>query len=233
MAGESDAQALADLAKKRLRGKIPELRLALHGRITDHHRFMVKSLMQHLHFLEAQITRFDQRIQELARPFQEAIGRLMTIPGVQQRTAANVLAEVGPDMRVFPSAAHLSSWAGVCPGNNESAGKRGSGRTAKGSRWLRRALGEAAWAAALTKGTYLSAQYRRLAGRRGKKRAVVAVSHTILVAVYHILKSGVVYKELGGDYFEQLDPAAMTRYLVRRLQRLGHKVTLEPVPDAA
>jgi transposase len=231
--GESDARALADLAKKRLRGKIPDLRLALHGRITDHHRFMLKSLMRHLDFLEAQVARFDERIEELARPFEPALQRLKTTPGVQDRTAQSILAEVGPDMGVFPSAAHLASWAGLCPGNNESAGKRRSGKTSKGSRWLRRSLGEAAWAASLTKGTYLSAQYRRLAGRRGKKRAVVAVGHSILVAAYHILKKGVVYKELGANYFEQLDPAGMTRYLVRRLERLGHKVTLEPVPDAA
>ncbi len=226
--GESDASRLAELARRRLRAKIPALRLALQGRLTAHHRFLLETLLDHLRFLEAQITRLDGRIDEMIRPFEPSIRLLTTIPGVQERTAENILAEIGADMGQFPSDRHLASWAGICPGNNESAGKRKSGKTPKGDRWLRRALTEAAWAAARTKNTYLSAQYRRLAPRRGKKRAIVAVAHTMLTAAYHVLRESVPYAELGADYFDRLDPNRVTRYLVKRLEKLGHKVTLEP-----
>ena len=231
--GEEDSEKLAELACRRLRGKIPDLRLALHGRVRDHHRFLLKTLLDHLAFLDSQIARLDERIDEVARPFQEAVQRLTTIPGVQKRTAENLIAEIGPNMEQFPSAAHLASWGGLCPGNNESAGKRKSGKTSKGNRWLGRCLTEASWAAARTKNTYLAAQYRRLAPRRGKKRAIVAVAHTILVAAYHILRSSSSFHELGPDYFDRLDPESLTRYLVRRLEKLGHKVTLEPLQNAA
>ena len=204
--GEEDAQKLAELALRRLRGKIPDLRLALHGRVRDHHRFLLKTLLDHLDFLDAQITRLDERIDQVARPFQEAVQRLTTIPGVQKRTAENLIAEIGPNMEQFPSAAHLASWGGLCPGNNESAGKRKSGTTPKGDRWLRRCLTEASWAASRTKNTYLAAQYRRLAPRRGKKRAIIAVAHTILVSAFHMLRSSVSFHELGPDYFDRLDP---------------------------
>src|SRR5262249_5739587 len=159
--------------------------------------------------------------------------RLTTIPGVEQRTAEVVVAEVGTDMGQFPTAAHLASWAGMCPGNNQSGGKRRSGRTTKGSRWLRQVLTQAAWAASHTKDTYLAAQYRRLAARRGKKRALVAVGHTLLVIIYHVLKDRSTYQELGGDFLERLEPERLTRQLVRRLEKLGHQVTLKPKEDAA
>jgi transposase len=226
--GESDPAILASLARQRLRAKIPELREALHGRITEHHRFLLETLLEQLHFLEAQIARLDERVAEKTRPFDRALTSLDTIPGVARRSAENLLAEIGPDMAVFPSAAHLASWAAMCPGNDESAGKRRTGKTAKGNRWLRRALVEAAWGATRSKNTYLAAQYRRLVARRGKKRALVAVGHSILCAAYHILSRARPYQDLGGDYFDRLDPQRLTRQLVRRLEKLGHTVTLEP-----
>ena len=227
--GENRPEVLANLARKRLRSKIPALQEALHGRITEHHRFLLETLLEQLRFLEAQIVRLDRRIAEKTRPFEAALARLDTIPGIARRTAENLLAEIGPDMAVFPSAAHLASWSAMCPGNDESAGKRRTGKTANGNRWLRRALIEAAWAASRTKNTYLSAQYRRLAARRGQRRAIVAVGHTILVTAYHVLAEVRPHYELGADYFDRLDPQRLTRHLVRRLEKLGHKVTLEPV----
>jgi transposase len=227
--GEDRPEALADLARRRLRSKIPALREALHGRITEHHRFLLETLLEQLGFLEAQIARLDERIAEKSRPFEVVLDRLVTIPGVGRRIAENLLAEIGPEMGVFPSAGHLASWAGMCPGNNESAGKRKTGKTSKGNRWLRRSLIEAGWAATRSKNTYLSAQYRRLAPRRGKRRAVVALGHTILVAAYPILAQACPYNDLGADHFDRLDPQRLTRHLVRRLERLGHKVILEPL----
>ena len=233
IAGQDDPNALADLARRRLRAKLPQLREALRGRLSDHHRFMLSQLMDHLAYLDRQIAAFDQRIEELMRPFQEAIRRLSTIPGVAARTAQNVLAEIGTDMSRFPTDQHLASWAAMCPGNRESAGKRKSGHTNHGNRWLRTALAQAAWAASHTKNTYLSAQYRRLAGRRGKKRAIVALGHTMLVMMYHMLRGGEDYQELGHDYLDKLQPHRLTRSLVKRLESLGHEVTLTPGAQAA
>jgi transposase len=232
IAGESDPAKLADLARKRLREKIPALRLALQGRVTDHHRFLLRMHLDHVTHLEELIGRLGVRIEEALAPFAEAQERLQTIPGVSQRVAETVLAEIGTRMEQFPSADHLASWAGMCSGNNESAGKRRSGRTTKGDRWLKRILVQAAWAASHTKGTYLAAQYRRLAKRRGCKRALVAVGHTLLVIMYHVLKRGTTYAELGADFLDRLEPARLTRQLVKRLEALGHKVTLEPCPAA-
>ena len=194
---------------------------------------MLRQLMEHLDYLDRQIAAFDQRIEELMRPFQEAIARLMTMPGVGLLTARNVLAEIGTDMSRFPTDQHLASWAAMCPGNRESAGKRQSGHTRHGNRWLRTALVQAAWAASHSRNTYLSAQYRRLAGRRGKKRAIVAVGHTMLVMMYHMLREGVDYQELGHDYLDKLQPLRLTTYLVKRLESLGHQVKLTPVDQAA
>jgi len=233
IAGQEDPNQLADLARRKLRNKLPELREALRGHLTDHHRFMLRQLMDHLAYLNKQIAVFEVRIEELMRPFQEAIARLMTIPGVGLLTAQNVLAEIGTDMSRFPTDQHLASWAAMCPGNRESAGKRRSGHTNHGNRWLRTALVQAAWAASHSKNTYLSAQYRRLAGRRGKKRAIVAVGHTMLVMMYHMLKNGVDYHELGHDYLDKLQPQRLTHYLVKRLESLGLEVTLKPLNRAA
>ena len=233
IAGEEDPERLADRARGRLRQKIPALQAALRGRVTEHHRFQLRVLLDHWTHLEELIGRLGTRIEQVMAPFAQAAERLTTIPGVEQRTAEVVVAEIGTDMDQFPSAAHLASWAGMCPGNNESAGKRRSGRTTKGSRWLRQVLTQAAWAASHTKDTYLAAQFRRLAARRGKKRALVAVGHTLLVIIYHLLKGGGTYQELGGDFLERLEPERLTRQLVRRLEKLGHQVTLGPKEDAA
>jgi transposase len=228
VAGQEDPEVLAELARRRLRAKLPELRLALQGRVGAHHRFLLRLLLDDLKHHEALIARLSARIGEvLPAPFGEAVQRLATIPGIDGRAAENILAEIGTDMNQFPSAGHLASWVGLCPGNHQSAGKRQSGRTTKGNRWLRATLVQVAWAASRTKGTYLTAQYRRLAGRRGKKRALVALGHTILVIIYHVLKDQTTYQELGADYFDRLDTERLTRTLVRRLERLGHKVVLQ------
>jgi transposase len=233
IAGEENPEKLADLARRRLRSKIPELQLALQGRVTDHHRFLLRLLLEHVNHLESLIAQLGTRIEAVLVPFEEAAARLDTIPGVDRRAAEILVAELGTDREVFPTAEHLASWAGMCPGNNESAGKRRTGKTTRGSRWLRTTLVQAAWAASHTKGTYLAAQYRRLAARRGKKRALVAVGHTILVVAYHLLKNKTTYQEPGGDFFERLDPERLTRSLVRRLEKLGHEVTLKTKEEAA
>jgi transposase len=225
--GEEDPVKLADFAQRKLRGKIPELERALEGHLTEHHRFMLKLLWKQLAQLEELIAELDRKIEEQTRPFTAEIDRLDTVPGVDRRVAEVVLAEVGADTKPFPTHANLVSWAGMCPGNEESAGKRVRSRITPGNRWLKRTLTQATWAASHTKNTYLAAQYRRLAGRRGRKRALIAVGHSILVIFYHMLKHGTTYADLGGDFFDRLEPQRLTRYYVRRLEHLGHKVTLE------
>lgn len=235
VAGERDPAKLADLARRRLRGKIPELQRSLQGRLTEHHVFVLRTLLTHLHFLEDEIAAFSERINACLRPFLDPvqIQRLDQIPGVNRRTIENVVAEIGPDMSRFPDEDHLSSWAGMCPGNEESAGKRIRHRTTKGDSWLRSALTEAAWGAGRTKDSYLGAMYRRLAARRGKKRALIAVGHTLLVIFYHMLKFNVPYHDLGPDFFDQLKPEQYRRYLVKRLENLGFDVQLKPRDAAA
>ena len=230
--GITEPARLADMARAKLRNKIPELRLAFEGRFEERHRFQMEELLDQLQFLDATIAEFAQKIEERSQPFQDKIDLLMTIPGIDRITASSVVAEIGGDMNQFPTAQHLASWAGICPGNKESAGKQYSGKTRKGSRWLRRILCQAAWAASHTKNTYLVAQFRRIAAKRGKQRAIVAVAHGILVAAFYILKRNEPYREAGGNYFEQANPTALRRYLVKRLERLGHKVILEPATAA-
>jgi transposase len=234
VAGTHDPEVLAALAKGRLRTKLPALRAALAGRFrTDHHGLLVAQILAHVDYLDEAIAVLSARIEQVIAPFAEQVALLDTIPGVDQRAAEVIVAEIGPDMGQFPTAAHLASWAGVCPGNNESAGKHRSGRTRKGSKWLGGCLSEVAKAASRTKGTYLNAQYHRLRGRRGPGKATMAVAHSVLVIAYHVLDQGVAYQELGDDYFQQRHSAERhQRQLVRQLERLGHKVTLEPIEAA-
>lgn len=226
--GESDADLLAEMARRKLRGKIPELRKALEGQVRDHHRFMLKVLLEELVHFEEKIEQFTSRIRKVApEPFHEAVVRLSQIPGIQERAAQNVLTEIGCDMSHFTSAKHIASWAGLCPGNDESAGKRRSGKTTKGNPWIRGALGEAAHAASRSKDTYPQAQFRRIAARRGKNRAIVAVSHTLLVIIYSMLKNGTDYKELGGGHFDSINAEKLAKHHLKRLSELGYKVQIE------
>jgi transposase len=283
-AGEQEANKLAELARGHLRSKLPELREALLGHVTEHHRFMLTTLMQHLRSLEELEAQLSARIELLvqhsevqvppaasaqaggagasdlapasaeplpsaeqssdeghpcepkpseqepstALAFSEAVKLLDTLPGVDQRAAQCLVAELGNDMAQFPSSANLASWAKVCPGNNESAGKRKASSTGKGNRWLRRALSQAACSAGRLRKSYFSAQFRRIAARRGKARAVMAVAHSLLVAIYYMLSRRVPFQDLGPDFFERRDPQRLTRSLVRRLEALGHQVILQP-----
>jgi len=226
--GQQDVEQLADMALGVLRKKIPELKLALEGNCTEHHRYMLGRLLSHLGYLEGQTEALSRRIAHRLADLLPAVlqSRLDKIPGVNRTTIENVIAEIGVDMSIFPDEHHLASWCGLCPGNEESAGRRLRSRTRKGNRWLRRALAEAAWAASRVKQSYLRSQFRRLAARRGKKRALIAVGHSLLVIVYHMLKNNVAYSDLGADYFERLEPERLRRYLVKRLERLGYDVTL-------
>jgi transposase len=228
IAGETDAHALAELARGRLRAKRPALQQALTGDVGPHQRFLLARQLAHLDALDALIAEVSDEIAARLRPCAAALEQLDTIPGVGRRIAEILVAEMGLDLARFPTAAHLASWAGMCPGNHESAGKRHSGKTRKGSKWLRSALVEAAQAAGRTKGTYLAAQYHRLVARRGKKRATVAVGHTILVIAYYLLTRGTTYEDLGMMYFEERERRHVERRLVQRLQRLGYAVTLTP-----
>jgi transposase len=228
VAGSAKPAVIAQLAHGRLREKLPELEQALEGRFTAHQRFLIAQQLAHLDYLDEAIERISREIGERLDSVTDDITRLETIPGIARRGAEILIAEIGSDMSRFPSAAHLAAWAGMAPGNHESAGKRLSSTTRKGSPALRALLVEAGHAAGRTKNTYLAAQYHRLSARRGKKRAAMAVGHTILVIVYHLLKRGTNYEELGGGYFDERDRLAVERRLVRRLEALGHKVVLEP-----
>ncbi len=259
--GQADPAVLAELACGRMRNKREALEQALNGRVREHHRFLIASHLTHVDFLDEQIAQFTQRIAEhiekmsapsatatedtppLPAPsdqlrdepltFSQAVELLDTIPGVNRRLAEIIVAEIGTDMSRFPSAKHLASWAGVAPGNNESAGRQRSGKTPPGNGSLRKGLVQAAHAAAHTKNTYLAAQYQRLATRRGKKRAIVAVAHSILVIVYHVLLRHEPYRELGGNYFDERKRESVVNRLVRRLEKLGYRVALETQSQTA
>ena len=234
VAGETDAAALAELARGRLRQKLPQLERALAGRVGPHQRFLVAQQLAHLDALDELIGRVSDEIAERLRPCEALLQRLDTIPGVGRQAAEVLVAEVGTDARRFPTAGHLASWAGVCPGHHESAGKRLSGRTRKGSPWLRATLIQLAYAAARTKHTYLAARYHRLAARRGPKRAALALGHSVLVAVWHLLRDpSAGYHDLGPGHADERNRQAVQRRLVRRLEGLGYRVRLEPSPPAA
>lgn len=227
--GETDAELLANMARGRLRSKLPELEAALRGHIREHHRFMLHQLLHHLDALNEEVATLDTQIRIVTAPYETIIQRLDAIPGVNRRTVEVILAEIGPDVKAFPSAQHLASWACLCPGNNITGGKRRSGRTRRGQNWLRAALVEAAWSAARTKDSYFSAQYYRLRARRGEKRAAVAVAHSILIVVYNLLDDPeAVYTDLGGDYFLKRNVEQEQRRAVRKLETLGFTVTLAP-----
>lgn len=233
--GETDPETLADLALGRLKAKLPQLRRALLGGLREHHRFLLGLHLDAVERIEAQIEAIDRRIDELARtdtgsmgggghPMGRAVELLQSIPGISEVSAEGILAEIGTDMSRFRTSGHLASWAGLCPGNNESAGRRLSGRIGKGNRWLRRLLVQCAWTAIRKKDSYLKAQFGRLKARRGGKRAIVATAHTLLCIIHAMLRTGASYEDLGGDYFDRRDKDQLVRRLGRRLKGLGFEV---------
>ncbi|HNP42361.1 MAG TPA: IS110 family transposase [Nitrospira sp.] len=231
--GQTDPTTLAELAKGRLREKRPLLEQALAGRLKPHHRFMLIQHLSHIDYLDEAIAKLDKEIEEQMRPFEAILERWDELPGINRRIAEIIVAEAGPNLKAFEDAAHLASWAGMCPGQNESGGKRKSGKTRKGSKWLRRALIEAAHGAARTKDSYFRAQYHRLAGRRGKKRAAVAVGHSLLVTGYYLITRERHYTDLGALYFDERDREAVKRRAVKKLQQLGYHVELQELVPAA
>ena len=235
ISGTNDPEILAELAKGTLRKKIPALREAQQGRFSSHRALLVGQMLAQIDFLDETIATLSAQIEELTRPFSREIELLDTIPGVDKRAAEMLLAEIGPDMSRFPTDAHLASWGGMCPGQRPSGGKKHSAATRKGSKWLRGTLTECAKAVVRTKGTYLSARYQRIKSRRGHAKATVATAHKILTA-YHVHQRGVPYHELGEDFFDRRDTEHTERYrrrLIHQLERLGHQVTLQPLPEAA
>jgi transposase len=230
IAGQTDPVILAELSRGQLRSKREQLAQALAGRVKPHHRFVLSELLCQIDSLDETIAHFDEEIKKYCAPFEEAVVLLDTIPGIARASAEMIVAEIGSDMTRFPSANHLAAWAGLAPGNNESAGKRRYGKTRQGNRVLKTGLVQAAHAVAHTKGNYLSAQYHRLVGRRGKKKAVIAVAHSILVIAYHMLKRHQPYQDLGGNYFDELKPETTAKRLVKRIERLGYQVVLQAPP---
>ena len=226
--GVEDPEELAQIAKGRMRTKLPQLEAALQGLMGAHQRMMLQTQLSHLDFLDQAIAQLDEEIANRMLPFEQPIRQIDEVPGINRRTVEDVLAEIGMDMSRFPTNRHISSWAKICPGNNQSAGKRRNGRTGHANKWLRTALVQGAQSASHTKNTYLSAQYHRIASRRGKNKAKMAVAHSILVIIYHILRDGVSFKELGGNYFDRLRSSDVIRSAVRRIENLRHKVIVEP-----
>lgn len=226
--GITDAPALAELSRGTLRRKRPQLQEALQGRVDDHHRCLLKHMLAHIDWLESTLEHLQHQIEELLAPRQQTLDLLMSIPGIQLLSALTILSEIGEDMSRFPSASHLASWAGVCPGNKQSAGKRLSGKTTEGNPHLRAALVEIVWVITHLKDNYLSAQYHRFAKRLGKAKAVTAASHSVLVIIYHVLRDQKPYQDLGADYFDRLDTRRLANQSVKRLEALGFQVTLQP-----
>jgi transposase len=231
--GQDSPEQLAQLARGKLKNKIPQLALALEGRVRPHHRFLLTEFLEEWDWFEERIERLETEIGKQIGPFEQALALWQTMPGIDHVTACSLVAEIGVNMNQFPTAQQLASWAAICPGNHESAGKRKSGKTRDGNKWLRRTLCQAAWAVSRKKNCYLSSQFKRIAARRGPKRALMAVAHTMLVIGYHILKTGQGYHELGGNYLEQINKDQLQRHFVKRLQKLGFKVTVEPSLEVA
>ncbi len=228
VAGEQDPEVLTALARGRLREKRPQVREALHGRMQSHQQELISRILSHIEFLEAALVKLDRQIETRLVPYAQQVALLESLPVKMQKATAVVIAEIGVDRSRFPSAKHLASWAGLCPGNRESAGKRLSGTSTQGNPYLRAMLCQLAWALVRTNDNYLSAQYHRLARRRGKNRALMAVAHSVLVIIYHMLKTNKPYAELGADYFETLDRERLERGAIRRLEQLGYRVVLTP-----
>ena len=226
--GVSDAEALADLARGSLRRKLPQLQLALEGRVQPHQRILLTRILAHVAFLEESLQQLQQELDQHLSPFEEAMRLLLTIPGIQAIAAAAILGEIGCEMTRFPTHKHLASWAGVCPGNKLSAGKRLSGKMSKGNKRLRAILAEVVWTISHMKDNYLSAQYHRLVRRLGKPKAVMAVAHSVLVIIYHVLRDKEPYRDWGANYFETWDKQRLTQPSLRRLEALGYNVTLTP-----
>ena len=227
--GERDPEQLAKLARGKLKGKISDLRQCVPGRFNRHHAAMTRELLAHIDYLDAAVARLDARVEAMIAPFADARERLITIPGVGIKTAQIIIAEIGVDMTRFPTPGHLASWAGLCPGNNESAGKHRSTHTRSGNPWLASALVEAAWSVTRSKDCYLAVRFWRIAKRRGQQRALIAVAHTILVICWHLLTDNTTYTELGADYHARNDnPDRRRRQLVNQLERLGYQVELSP-----
>jgi transposase len=227
--GTSDPNVLAELARGRMRAKLPALRQALAGHFSPHHAFLTTQILAHLDHLEGVVATLSERIEAALAPFADMVQRLDTIPGVNQRTAETLIAEIGVDMARFPSDRHLASWAGICPGNDESAGKRRTGKTRKGNIWLRAAPVEAALGATRTKNSAVAARYRRVLRRRGHKKAIVAVAHSLLVTAYHVVARQSTYHELGADYYDRHHTERAARRAIQTLEGQGYRVTLESV----
>jgi transposase len=232
-AGEDDPETLAQMAKAGLRRKLDELEEAFIGRVKPHHRVLIRVSLDLLRFLERSIEQLDQEVERALAPCAAQVAALDQIPGIGPVAAAAIVAEIGVDMERFPTAGHLTSWAGVCPGNKQSGGKRLSSATTKGNVWLRRILGEVAWAAIHERSSIFRARYYRLKPRLGAQQALVAIMHQLLKVIYHLLKTGEAYRELGADYYEVADPERTARRLTKRLERLGYTVTIAPTPEAA
>ena len=227
IAGEASPQSMAQMAKGRLRNKTELLEKALTGLIGSHQRMLLETQLRHIDFLNEEISRMSQEIESQMRPFEEAIEALDGIPGISRTNAEQILCETGIDMSRFPTDKHFASWAALCPGNNESAGKRKTGKTRKGNMALKAALTQAAISASRTKGTYFNTMYHRLAARRGKNKAIIAVAHAILVTIYHMLKNGSSYQDLGVNHYDEINRQATIKRSVKRLESMGYKVTIE------
>ena len=233
IAGNSSPDEMAGLAKGRLREKQDALAKALNGLMANHQRMMLSAQLRHIDYLQEEIERLSREIEVRMRPFEQAMAILDEIPGVGRCTIEQILCETGTDMSRFPTHRHMAAWAGICPGNNESAGKRKRGKTCKGNKALKTTLVQAVKAISHTKGNYLSAMYHRLAARIGKNKATVAVAHALLVIIYHMLKKGTRYCDLGANHFDELNKQAVAKRSIKRLEALGFKVTVESITTAA